>query len=88
MILGEIVMTLGDYNPFKPKEDEEHKYIVSNGFGRLYELKRSYAGKYGAYEWAAEIRKNGYYPNRRGLARVFRLKDGGWGVFVAYGDRI
>lgn len=53
--------------------------------GIRYELKRRYAGKYGALEWAAEIRKNGYYPNRKGLARVYRLTDGWWGVFVGYG---
>lgn len=53
--------------------------------GIRYELKRRYAGKFGALEWAAEVRKNGYYPNRKGLARVYRLTDGWWGVFVGYG---
>lgn len=54
--------------------------------GRRYELKRSYAGKYGALDWAAEIRSKGYYANEKhGRARVFRTKEGGWGVFVARG---
>lgn len=56
--------------------------------GRRYELKRSYAGKYGALEWASEIRKSGYYGGEtRGRARVYRLKNGYWGVFVGKGVR-
>ena len=75
-------MTLGIDNPIDSLLTEEtHRYIN----GVHYELKRSYAGKYGAYEWAAEIRKNGYYPKRQHLARVFRLKNRYWGVFVGYG---
>jgi len=81
-------MTLGTYNPFKPKEDDTHRYIVSGGFGRIYELKRKYAGKYGALEFAEEVRKKGFYANETGgRARVFRTKDGWWGVFVAKGER-
>lgn len=75
--IGEIPLNV------KPERKINADSVIIHGV--RYELKRSYAGKQGAIGWASEIRRDGYYPNRVGLARVFRLMDGGWGVFVGYG---